>query len=1074
MQNNLRRFMRKYTKLLSLFLVLVFIFSLMQSPMAMATGTEDGDEEQAEQRSAPPDSGGGDEGTGGGNDNAGGGSEGGEGSDTTNPPANPDGGGNPPVDQGSGVDGTGSDPTNPSSGTGESGSGDDPTTPTSPVNPGSIIGGGGDGSGTGDDLPAIRGDAALGATRATAPYTVSNSANYAMRDTSFISNHYYYCVTGERLSDFGSLACHNLKVTATGNTFPVFCIQPNLPASEQGYDDPDPAYPWTSFSSEVQTLIVKALYWGYPSYNDSATGDNTANHAATQAMVFDIVCGFVVNQSGTIKNVSKQAGGVTTYGFCDNNYGLGNRAAIRGAYDRLLQRMNTATGTTGVPSFANAGGSSASNVLKLTYNRTSGLFEGTFSDSNSFAFHYSFAYNSNGITVTQSGNSVTITATPEAVRTLGLLNGSYSLPTETSSVQNVSIDTSKVEIYTAAPGSMAVGRVQRMMRYIGAKPNSSPTTAYLAIGVDQIYDPIIIQLTKLTQDGNTNGPSRAGAQYTIKCYEGLYTSSTLPASPDYTWVFQTDANGLVDFGDPSYFVSGDALIVQGGNAVVPDDCTITVQETRASTGYNLDGTASVGSITAPVSEPLLFQVSGDVFTVIRGSNSLTADSITIYEQVTRGGLKIQKHLKDHTGTEVAYAIGTAKLGPATFTIKNKNSYPIKLNDGTEIAAGGTWDVTTGNDGTFTSPADYLPYGSYSITEKTAPEGTIRDTASYDFAITTEGGFHTHTAVNQVIEGSITVQKRDKDTGTASPQGGASLAGAQFTVTNVSGAPILYNGTVVANNGTVCTITTNASGVATVSNLPVGNYQITETAASPGYKVNSTPISASITPSATAASVTCDEEIIRGALKIIKHLSDHTGTEVAYAIGSAELGPITFTLKNKNSLPITLGDGTVIAAGGTWEITTDANGAYSSAANYLPYGNYSITEKTAPDGTTRDTGTYDFTVSVDGGSFTHTAVNQVIEGSVHVFKKDAETGEATPQGDGTLEGAQFTVKNVSGRPVLYNGSVIPNNGTVCVVTTNAAGEATITNLIVGVYEITETSPPLGYTLADTTYSVTITP
>ena len=291
MQNNLRRFMRKYTKLLSLFLVLVFIFSLMQSPMAMATGTEDGDEEQAEQRSAPPDSGGGDEGTGGGNDNAGGGSEGGEGSDTTNPPANPDGGGNPPVDQGSGVDGTGSDPTNPSSGTGESGSGDDPTTPTSPVNPGSIIGGGGDGSGTGDDLPAIRGDAALGATRATAPYTVSNSANYAMRDTSFISNHYYYCVTGERLSDFGSLACHNLKVTATGNTFPVFCIQPNLPASEQGYDDPDPAYPWTSFSSEVQTLIVKALYWGYPSYNDSATGDNNANHAATQAMVFDIVCG---------------------------------------------------------------------------------------------------------------------------------------------------------------------------------------------------------------------------------------------------------------------------------------------------------------------------------------------------------------------------------------------------------------------------------------------------------------------------------------------------------------------------------------------------------------------------------------------------------------------------------------------------------------------------------------------------------------------------------------------------------------------------------------------------------------
>lgn len=110
---------------------------------------------------------------------------------------------------------------------------------------------------------------------------------------------------------------------------------------------------------------------------------------------------------------------------------------------------------------------------------------------------------------------------------------------------------------------------------------------------------IVAKVDKETGEASPLGKGTlAGAEYTVRYYAGQYDENNLPSVATRTWVFKTDSNGKA-FLDEDYLVSGDELyLTSGGVATLPLG-TVSIQETKAPTGYLLSDTkASVQHITS--------------------------------------------------------------------------------------------------------------------------------------------------------------------------------------------------------------------------------------------------------------------------------------------------------------------------------------------------------------------------------------------------------------------------------------------------------------------------------------------
>lgn len=115
-------------------------------------------------------------------------------------------------------------------------------------------------------------------------------------------------------------------------------------------------------------------------------------------------------------------------------------------------------------------------------------------------------------------------------------------------------------------------------------------------------DPVGILLGKVDEETNKNKPqgsaSLAGAEFTVKYYKGLYDSDPAKSGqiPARSWVLKTDKNGFA-YLDSDYKVSGDDFYMFGNLAKIPVG-TITIQETKAPTGYFINNEVFVRKIEA--------------------------------------------------------------------------------------------------------------------------------------------------------------------------------------------------------------------------------------------------------------------------------------------------------------------------------------------------------------------------------------------------------------------------------------------------------------------------------------------
>lgn len=125
-------------------------------------------------------------------------------------------------------------------------------------------------------------------------------------------------------------------------------------------------------------------------------------------------------------------------------------------------------------------------------------------------------------------------------------------------------------------------------------------------------------------------------------------------------------------------------------------------------------------------------------------------------------------------------------------------------------------------------------------------------------------------------------------------------------------------------------------------------------------------------------------------------------------------------------------------------------------NELPIGDYTVTEKTAPNGYLVNVAPFRTTVSANHTAET-TITDEAPTGKISIKKSDSK---GNVQGEASLEGAEYTVYGADGQEV---GKI----------TTDKDGNGSLENLVLGTYTVKETKAPEAYDLDWNTYTVELT-
>lgn len=627
---------------------------------------------------------------------------------------------------------------------------------------------------------------------------------------------------------------------------------------------------------------------------------------------------------------------------------------------------------------------------------------------------------------------------------------------------------------------------------------------------EPLNDPAIITLTKVDSEGKENAASLEGAEFTINYYDTL--DSTDSRTPTRTWVIKTlhdtTSNAYVAYLDDAHLVSGTPYRNSLGDIVLPLG-TITIQETKAPNNYTTDG----GYLKAngeqfSANDKMTFQiVNENSMAVIHAGNVFTKK-----EDAIRGGYKLEKQ-DWSTG---ATAEGDASLAGAEFDLYylgdgTDSNVSMKLDkdgdglgEGTEYLPSDTTPIdhiTVGEDGTYTSSATYLGYGKYKVVETKSPEGYLL--TSYDAALISKEFFVSDDTAtvevpvaNYPFLGSFKIQKNDNELKEAYAQGDSNLQ-TTFEIINASAHPVtVLNHTYavgeaidIEGNGST-TFTTDENGFYQSAEkiLPYGTYTVNEINPPLGHNSDgTTSYTFSIRNHGEYVDATYKifNDVVRGGFKIQKNDIDYD----TRSQGDTNL-QATFEIINKSNADVLVdvnGDGILDKDSERFapnakitDFTTDENGYYETASDFLPYGTYQINETVPPVGYTQDgtiTKTFEVRNEDEISDLTYEIFNRVDYGKFSIHKVGAASSSdwADPEKDVEFV-AVLSSKIGEGKPYAtfedaYNaiaasgktgdikdadGNIILTVHEYAVVKTDDAGNATSNDLAYGTYTIKQTS------------------
>lgn len=262
-------------------------------------------------------------------------------------------------------------------------------------------------------------------------------------------------------------------------------------------------------------------------------------------------------------------------------------------------------------------------------------------------------------------------------------------------------------------------------------------------------DPINIDLDKLdsvTGAHAQGGASLAGAEFTIKYYDGwYYTKANLPKDAKRTWVIKTveQENGIyrANLDLPECKVHGDDYYYDADGKITIPLGTVTIQETKAPEGYLLEGAVLTNKTTGETVKDgglyvtqVVQDANGDEARFVGGGElnaGNRADSVTfeIKEVVKRGDISLRKIDSDTQKciAGVQFRLTQEKTGEShTFTVDSNGEYStestfVKHSQGTNGGndGDGIWFARSQANGP-EAPVDdtlgALPYGKYTLEE----------------------------------------------------------------------------------------------------------------------------------------------------------------------------------------------------------------------------------------------------------------------------------------------------------------------------------------------------------------------
>ena len=598
----------------------------------------------------------------------------------------------------------------------------------------------------------------------------------------------------------------------------AYCIQPGVRSDDSSNYVQGSSGCWYNLPAAVQSGIALALACGYPSaeygtaYGDSNSSDiiGAEKWAATQAVIWDLICEYR-------SPYDYRSWGSSPFYNCVDTSRYPTFALW---YSEIVDAMQSATD---IPSFA-ATSSRWCDTIELTKD-SSGNYSASVTDSNGVLGDFNFSSNSgNGITFSQKGNTLTITATPEAAKNLNT-EKTYSA---TGSAYGIDPDEAVLCWYDST------GKYQSLASYTGT--GLDPVRAYIKIKATVTEDKGSLTINKTDAD---TGKALAGVTYR------LYDSAGNKIA-DAT----TGANGKAVFSDlPLGSYSYQEISAPEGYVVDDTKYPITITASAldiTATRTNALGKAGVeiSKVDADSKSPL----QGAGFRLYDASGSQVAEGYTDANgKLSFTGLKLGSYTCKEFQAPTGYELDETAF-PVTL---NQNEQVLKVTRENKLITGSIEilkvDADTkqplagvvyrlfdseGNkiaDGTTDANGklifDNLKPGSYSYQEISTVDGYQLDETKYDFSLTSENLNVKVTRENKPVKGCLTVRKVDV---TGSPLAGAEL--------------LLETSTDGQTWAEVSIITTDKTGVAKWDNLKIGvQYRITEVKAPAGYTLMTEPL-----------------------------------------------------------------------------------------------------------------------------------------------------------------------------------------------------------------------------------------
>lgn len=312
-------------------------------------------------------------------------------------------------------------------------------------------------------------------------------------------------------------------------------------------------------------------------------------------------------------------------------------------------------------------------------------------------------------------------------------------------------------------------------------------------------DPVSVVLGKVDKETNKNKPqgsaSLAGAEFTVKYYKGLYDSDPAKSGqvPARSWVLKTDKDGYCDL-TKEYKISGDDFYYNNTDLPTLPVGTITIQETKAPSGYFINNEVFVRKITPSGSD----------------ANVSTYNYPEVNEKVIKFNIK---KVQAGTSTPVSGAV-------FRHTLPN----------------GSTEDLTTNGSGEITITG--LASGTHKIKEIKSPDGYQLNPNEVVFNVASGTGKITFTSGTNSL---VTQGTKDSGDGYATFGNKVNPFNLKITKTNEHGKVLkgaefrLYSDADCKN--VVDTQTSDDKGLLTFKNLDVEKtYYFKETKAPQGYRI----------------------------------------------------------------------------------------------------------------------------------------------------------------------------------------------------------------------------------------------